>query len=302
MNAMSRNIRLIVSLALCATALTSCSSESDTSGANTGSDTSSSNTAALPEKDISSWTLPSDPYNPPDPSLEAYAIDITAAKCAKEAGVQAPIQKFDVDAPLPATTNAARHRLFDEKIAQEFGYQEEPDPRINWDDRKNIEEVTSSWNESEIEAYVACQDKALKELGNDGGEVYSYGFGVGWESDPSVQEATKKWRECMAPLGIADLEADAGPFDMPTAGLRSGWGRTDDIPPWEEPAPSAAEIEVAVHDAKCQESSGWVQAAYDAEWKLSEDYLNDNLVELNARKERYDNLRASYMEAIKNGS
>lgn len=264
-------------------------------------DAQSDSGVVLPEKNITEWTMPSDYYNPPDIKLEYYALDLTMQGCLEEAGVPFRVRTFDVDAPHPETETATMHRLFSVEIAQKYGYQQAPDPRINLEDNKALDEISKVWTDQQYDDYARCSDEAAKSLGMVS-EPYHFGFNTVEDpmSDPKVVEALKKWRECIAPLGIADLPADATPSDMPTPGLIEQWAWPQDTPPWEKPPASAAEIEVAVADAKCQESSGWNQAVYDAAWDAELAFLKDNFVEINARGERYRALTEKYLEVIKN--
>ena len=242
----------------------------------------------LVEQDIVSWALPSDAYAPPNVRLESYAVDLKARDCVEDLGVTYRVPRFDPAGPLPATSNGASRRLFNEDIASKFGYREDLDPRVDWEGRRLADEDQSLLGDHAVyEQWIGCQDTAITELGGDPkSTLRQYGFPVdAADSDPAVVEAAGLWRECMAPLGIVDLPPDATPeMGVAVTHLFADWGLNADVPPWEIGDPSAAEIAVATHDAQCRTSSGWTEARYQAEWNAELDYLTKNYRDLEAQR------------------
>ena len=152
------------------------------------------------------------------------------------------------------------------------------------------------------ETWNNCRQDALRELGGDPTqEVYSFGFPVdSADRDPAVHEAEEKWRQCMVPLGIADLPSDATPTNgLPTDSQYEQWGLNQDVAPWEIPPPGQDEIKAAIHDAECRDSSGWTDARYEAEWNAEIDYLTRNYRELEAKRVKYDTLKEAYLKVIR---
>ncbi len=82
----------------------------------------------------------------------------------------------------------------------------------------------------------------------------------------------------MAPLGTIDLPAEPwslgyGRLSVPDS-LQEKWQ-------WHNVGqPTPAEIEYAVYDAQCRESSGWTDILYDAEWDMREAFVNQHRTEL----------------------
>lgn len=266
------------------------------------SDVQSGDVDVLVEKDINTWALPSDAYNPPKLSLEYYAVGLEARACRQAAGLPDTVLRFDPNGTLPATSNEAGTRLFDVDIASQYGYHEQLDPRINWDDHKKSDAERSLLSDPVAsEAFVACQQQAMRDLGADPEAAYQYGFpdtDVSSDDQAAVYAAVGRWRECVAPLGVADLPVDAGPEGLPTSSQMAKWGLDQDIAPWLVAAPSQEEIEFAVADAKCEDSSGWRQAAYDAQWNAEIEYLKKHYSDLEKQRAKWEALEQTYLETI----
>ncbi|MGH9245962.1 MAG: hypothetical protein ACRD29_16925 [Acidimicrobiales bacterium] len=95
--------------------------------------------------------------------------------------------------------------------------------------------------------------------------------------DEAYQDAAQRWRDCMQPLGIPDLPTTPEE-GMPTPFLREEFGddvsEPDVLEPWSPP--SVEEIEIAVEDAKCRESSGVRREFYDAEVEAQLEAVAEN--------------------------
>jgi len=282
---------MVVSVA-CPLLISSCSSE-----------VQSGDVDVLVEKDISTWALPSDAYNPPKLSLEYYAVGLKARACRQAAGLPDRVLRFDPNGTPPATSNEAGTRLFDVEIASQYGYHEQLDPRINWDDRKKADAEKSLLSDPVAsETFVECQQQAMRDLGADPDAIYQYGFPdvtVSSDDQAALDAASGRWRECVAPLGIADLPAEAGPEGLPTSSQMSEWGLDQDIAPWLIASPSQEEIEFAVADATCEDSSGWRQAAYDAQWNAEIAYVQKHYNDLEKQRAKWEALEQTYLETIR---
>jgi hypothetical protein len=110
---------------------------------------------------------------------------------------------------------------------------------------------------------------------------------AGWNAAPDaprVQAAAEEWVACMSDVGVVDLPAD--PRKMPT---ESVVGATDPSNPLAQYVPSAREIEVAVADAECRESSGYTKAFFDAQ-------VDAELTAIGADVESFEAVRAEYVD------
>ncbi len=249
------------------------------------------------ERDQSSWSLPSDLYTRPEVGLEYAAQDLLIRDCLRERGIEGPpVRAYNADAPRPATSNEVGRRLFDGGIAVRFGYSEEVDPRIDWGTYQALQE-SDFWNDPQNdEAYLECVDVASQYEGVGFSEATGGEFAVSdFMEAHEIQEAAQRWRECMAPLGVADL---SDPYAFPTVELLSRWGYQADTAPWIQAAPSEDEIRVAEFDAACRESSGWAETVYEAAWEAEEEYLAKHFNELEALRAKYGEQRETYLRII----
>ena len=264
-------------------------------------DSSAQSVESPVQKDLATWALPSDAYNPPPLSLEYYAVALKAQPCRQAAGLPSQAVRFDPNGPLPATQNAAGRTLFDPAIAAQWGYHRQFDPRINWEDRRRAQEIerTELLTDADVDTFVACGDEAMDALGGDPAVSYQYGFGIDDSAeDPQVKAAADRWRQCMEPLGIAEILPGFNPWEMPTQSLQEQWNMNQDVAPWEIPPASQEEIGVAVVDAQCRDSSGWRQAAYDADWNSEMKFLSRHYKDLEAQRVQWEQLTQSYLDTI----
>lgn len=290
--------RIWVAIAcMCILTLTGCSGQE--SGAESGHSSGGEMYSSEVVQDRLRWALPSDTYSAPPFSLRYYAVGLEASACIEETGYPFVVRRYDINAPLPVTNNAVGRKLFDEKIAGEYGYHEQMNPRINWADQKASRELTFSLSDEAWDMIGNCLTEAEVRLGIDPEAVTYGGFPIDdVASVDSVREATGRWLECMAPLGIADLAPGDDPYSMPTGSLTNKWGLNQDVPEWELDPATVDEIEVAVADAKCRESSGWAEARYQAEWSAEEEFLEKHRKEFEAMRAQYEIQEKNFLAVI----
>lgn len=269
-------LALVLAALLGTSMLAGCSDNNG--GSSAGTPTREEILSELPEPNLELWTLPSESYDPPSPFLMDYARDVLATSCWKEHGLDIPIRRYNPQAPHPVTRSESNYPLLSVKSAQKFGYQLDLDPRVDWESRRKLWDVMGALSDEQFAAFEECATAADKELGFD--QAISWGL-----SSPEdivltdeMKTASQQWRECMSPLGIADLSGDATPVMMPTAGaeLLFGRGGTQDVPSWEQIEPSDEEVKIAVHDAECQEAANWRELFYQATWDYEVQIIIDN--------------------------
>lgn len=229
------------------------------------------------EKNRDRWALPLDEFHGLNYSISDYAEALLIEECMLDEGFAYPVgEPKRLDSPPEPTLNDAYRRLFDEEIAAEFGYGGPPvEPVIA---SLTPEERAAIESEEGQAAFDRCVNQARDELplppDRDLVESLASAAYSSAIASEEVLDAAKEWRECMASTGISDLPAN--PEEMPTESLRAAWGKP---PGGEDQAyqpPTTAEIEVAVQDARCQETSGFAQTFYDAEWDAQMEMLTDN--------------------------
>jgi hypothetical protein len=112
----------------------------------------------------------------------------------------------------------------------------------------------------------------------------SFSAWTGAKNDPAVREAAERWVQCMQPLGFSDLpdgpNADGG--GTPTPSMMEAYtgvpynATFDGAAPEQTAQQKAEEIRIATFDAECQESTGYAQALYDAEWDRQVSVVREN--------------------------
>lgn len=223
------------------------------------------------------WVLPLDEFHGLNYAISDYAEALLIEECMLEAGFAYPVgEPKRMDSPPEPTLNDAYRQLFDEELAAEFGYGGPPvEPVIA---SLTPEERAALESDEGQAAFDRCVNEAREELplppDRDLVESLASAAYSSAEANEEVLDAASKWRECMASTGISDLPVT--PQQMPTESLRAAWGKP---PGGEDQAyqpPTTEEIEVAVQDARCQETSGFAQAFYDAEWDAQMEMLADN--------------------------
>ena len=231
------------------------------------------------------WALPMDSYvmNQIEVAVYGQAEDYLVKDCMATQGQSwdmAAFSESQLSAPVQSPSGL---RIFDEKIAQTYGYTFPPVyPADVAAERTRLNRVTLT--DAQQAAFKSCLQEARDRLGPMSAQDLSNQMSMRLQdiwtqatSDGAVATAAEQWRSCMAPQGIPDLPDapyghDAG---MPTASQFASWG----ISPADSAsgaAPSAAEIAAAMADAACRTSSGYTDALYQAEWRLQVKALHDD--------------------------
>lgn|GEM_PF-2693084 len=239
----------------------------------------------LPAKSISQWRMPLDEYLSPSWDPTTYATQLLAKECMDATQYDWPLPALTVDPPTGESWNSVGRKLFTPELAQKYGYGNSPEHVLPASEKEAIDAFTAAANNLDASGAAAldrCWSRAAEQLRaqTDPTEFAQSLQSVG---QPSAKDQTRltsskrKWQQCMAPAGIADLPANPTEMD-PTAFLPAG----------EQSAPvdsvktvaSPREREVAVMDANCQQSSGWASAAYASEWNLQAEQVRTHADEL----------------------
>ncbi|OKL50924.1 hypothetical protein [Buchananella hordeovulneris] len=249
----------------------------------------------ITEKNLDIWALPTDPYiGWREGILETHAYGLLVDQCMERHNFPQYQRGWDAFAPRADFLSPSGQQLFNERTAAQYGYRlgEEPGDLV-WAERQarsQGEDPDAQYGQIYADQLLVCEDEATRIIHPDIDQ---------WEDAPTtptqktiseldklavdltaadLQAAAAAWRECMAPLGIADLPERPWPMSWPRipASLRTAWN-------WETTSTaSAAEIEVALHDAQCRTSSGWQQTLYDQQWALHADFVTSHAEELRA--------------------
>lgn len=254
--------------------------------------------AADGARDINRWVLPSDRYAPPSKILERAAMQSAVVACLAQHGIQMPQAKYNLEAGPGETRSATDQRIFNVAVAQKYGYGEAPDPRVDTESRVRVREFRQNMTDEQRALEDQCYDQVEQDLGvhtldtQDGeSAVQAWQWGVPESPDPLSPELkphVEQWRACMAPLGIPDLN-EYPEFGPPAVSLAEKWGYMQDIRPEDLPPATPEEIAVAVADATCQETSGYTEALYNAQWDIEQRYIDEH-------KQDLENMLATYQQ------
>jgi hypothetical protein len=255
------------------------------------------------DEDLAAWHLPLDTFRP-DMFAEAgrwnYAENLLIADCLEDEGL--PGFPPDIAMTTEGLTNDGR-QLFNIEIAREHGYAHPGSLEDDWTlseeqiaARENFDAVLESTPDGQARL-DACRDQAREDRPADIMNQLNLVNGLrdaAWEtarSDDDVEASIDRWRECMEPLGVADLPEL--PDEMPSDAVRQRLGipipQADVLPdPGSPRTPTVEEIEFAVHDAECRESSGYAETCYEAEVEAQFDQIEGHEDELDRALAVYD--------------
>ena len=247
-------------------------------------------TEDLPRKSFARWSSALDEFVPRKEEAASYAALLLDAACMRDAGYSSWAPPWRDTNPDPGPGwNPVGIRLFSLDLATTYGYRIPPAVRSD----TNPEWVAFAQSKNgaleagEQKAFTACADadRAKHRVVNlDGGTL---NLAMGYMSlasekaraSETTKAAEKGWRTCMAPQGVADLPQT--PEDMPSRSLTEAFGIGQNL---EGPA-SAGEIEVAMADARCRQSSGYSTTFYDIRWDESVRLLRENRDRLERARE-----------------
>lgn len=277
-----RTVLAVASVVLLAFGLSGCAAGSSHTPTSDASD------AGMPAKDLSRWTLPLDQFAYTSGPLREYSDALMESRCLTTKGVnwQEPWQPLDRSDLGPSYT-AGGARLFNEKIAAQYGYHTIPvtyQGQQQWVQARQELKAMAQRDPNVGVEVDACLAQTLKMIPNLPVEDQNYateaasGISESSLQGPSVESATTKWQSCIAAGGFGGL-ADT-PAKMPGEAKSAQW-----LAHGVSLQPSAAEVQTAVADAKCRVSSGWSQAYYDAEYARQVAFVRKNADRLDRVRE-----------------
>lgn len=231
-----------------------------------------------PEQNRSDWVMPLDRYMGPSTTRLTYAEELLIEPCLQEAGftdVEVPWR--DVDAATNALESQAV-RAFDLSDARARGYHVAPtdDPGATaWRTYS-----TTVFADPVFEARMRCGDEVLSEHPELAQDDLTSSIAIRLSDaafsearrDDDVLDTADEWRSCLIDSDVFESGTFAtealektlprSPAGMPTVEMASEFGSGDPSSPI-----SSDEIRLATADAACRESSGYLEALYQAEWR-----------------------------------
>lgn len=238
------------------------------------------------------WILPLDEFAPRDQSLVSQAILIDYSVCLEAEGVEVSLGEVSVEALRDrptAVTNKYGRRLFDKGIAQSYGYRYavEAEPGISEDAEPNIpppdnSDTTSLCWDRAGDSLPEVPDMPLQFLLSS--EAYERA-----KTEPSVRSAALDWKACLDERTSFAVPDD--PQAMPSSQMVEALGIADDD---STRGVSREEIELAVADAECRDSTGYQSIFHESESSLGSILREENLEALEVEAGMYrDQLEAS---------
>ncbi|WP_110589789.1 hypothetical protein [Microbacterium suaedae] len=232
----------------------------------------------LPSKNVEGWTLPLDDFLLSDMQLKksSYAGALLLSECLARQGIEIAVPFVDFDAAYGDQVH--KRSMLTRGLAEEVGYRG-PDSRTPAGIAAWEEYRTTQRSDVELKAMDACRTELGDEMPSYGNDVVNFtsSFAAsafqGAAASGEVTTAADAWRECVAAYGVEDLPDS--PYMMPSESVRIRFGLNPakDTPP----APlTQAEIDLALADVDCRESSGYHQALYDAIWEREARLLEEN--------------------------
>lgn len=237
----------------------------------------------LVEKNRTMWAMPLDAYMVEE-QLD-YAVDVFVEPCMQERGFAYRRPPVDVT-KRSETVSVSGRSLFNVEVAKRWGYSGAPHP--NADVLLAASAESMQWPAEQLDQYEACLRDAREQFPaqriNNFVSGLTVSTGSGAKNAPEVLEAAGRWVQCMQPLGFSDLpdgpNADGG--GTPTPAMTEAYTGVPSNATFDGAAPEqtaeqrAEEIRIATFDAECQESSGYAQALYDAEWDRQVSIVREN--------------------------
>jgi len=248
----------------------------------------------VPEKNPAQWVMPMDQYVPADTVASDYAENLLVQPCMEAAGYAWSVPYRDITADSGPSWNAVQRKLFNVDLAKEVGYhaaRSSDSSLAAWVDFSQ-QEVSPAMDVVLTDCIYAAREE-LPRLQSDADIAVSLGNAAydAAMQEGSVKDAASKWAACMQPAGVSDLPAS--PSEMPSSSLRAQFDLDDP-----KSMASPEEIALATRDADCQESSGWLDSAYDEEWDKQLSMLEDNADTLERVKATIEANRVSVYEVI----
>ncbi|WP_128683303.1 hypothetical protein [Actinomyces qiguomingii] len=229
-------------------------------------------------KDYAVGTLPTDPYRGVDHRLTDYAWDISVAMCMQELGYSYPVVSFDWNDPgNRREPSYARVRTPEE--AAQYGFRLAPE-EMNAE-LISAREYISQQGDDYSNALDGCSEGVQNNELFDTVTAVDLVFPGNVAANPAVVDANEAWHKCMEPLGVPDLPEEPG--TAPSIMTRLGLDGVDNLALTDSASISEDEINMAVQEAECYETSGYDRLVYDLTWQGLDDYVQEHSAELAAR-------------------
>jgi len=241
--------------------------------------------APTTERSPEAWTMPLDGYVQPAGAKQDYASNLVDQPCLRAIGIDFPVPWATVagleassdesETPERGNTSPALawSRPLDADLARTRGYHGPSTAGANTDGMRawgQNPKRNAAFAKASQTAVARCFNASYRTLGltdpTGAGQAASavakrltYLAAIDARTDGTVVRAAAQWHACMAPARVRDLPT--APDQMPSPSIRMDYGTNIRSTPVQD-----GEVAIAERDVACQESSGYREALYDAEW------------------------------------
>jgi len=318
----------VLAVTILAAPLAACSTPSAVSAGHSAS------ASDLPDKDIASWVMPLDPFSTATlANLSNYAENRRMETCLSNEGFSwpIPVEPTDEASYLAFPKNKSNFPVLTVEIAKRYGYTAvyTPGPTRELQAHVKLNRIAESTPGLDT-TLQACTEESRKTF--DVSKAFDVSAVAGmWmyeeakkiPQDPAVKKASTAWKKCVVAAGYdVSISAPAGdeaewmpteklgvelgfyspPPSMrpqPTDGPMHTYGDTEVDPDTIGPLkPTPAEIELAVADATCRDSSGWTKAYYEAQWDAEVRVVQKHADQLKAMEADIEALTAQARQIV----
>lgn len=272
--------------------------------------TASSVEVELPPQDRSRWVMPLDQFQDASTGdLLSYAENLLVAECLDGEGIDWPIpwQPTDDESYLKPEANMSNFPALTVALATESGYHVNFNPGWRGGSYDSIQELNAiALSTPGFEpVFGACLDEARDQVPTLAVNESTNKL-AGWRAEtdfladdpPAVVDAGARWQQCLKDAGYVAVpaspyEKDEADAFMPSDELMAEVG----IPPRQSEL-TQQEIDLAVADASCRESSGWSEAYYQAVWDAQAKLVSEHADELVQIREEWDQAREIVLDVV----
>lgn len=292
--------------------LAACASAAGYSPSPTATSSASTAEVKLPSQDRSRWVMPLDQFQDSSTGeLLSYAENLLVAECLGGEGIDWPIpwQPTDDESYLEPEANMSNFPALTVALATKSGYHVNFNPGWRGGSYESIQELNAiALSTPGFEpVFGACLDEAREQVPtlavSESTNRLSEWRGRA-ESDPladdppAVVHAGARWQQCLKDAGYVSVpdspyEKDEDDAFMPSDELMAEVG----IPPRQAEL-TQQEIDLAVADASCRESSGWSEAYYQAVWDAQAKIVSEHADELVRIREEWEQAREIVLDVV----
>ena len=296
-------VGLVLPLAACASAAGYSASPQPTSSASAAE-------VELPSQDRARWVMPLDQFQAASTdALLSYAENLLVAECLGEEGIDWPIpwQPTDDESYLQPEANMSNFPALTVALATESGYHVNFNHGWRGASYEPIQELNAiALSTPGFEpVFGACLDEAREQVptlavSESTNQLLGWRYEASQSADdlPAVVEAGARWQQCLKDAGYVAVPASPYEKEEPDSYMPSDEMMAEVGIPSYQSELTQQEIDLAVADASCRESSGWFEAEYQAVWDAEAKLVSEHADELVQIREEWEAAREIVLDVV----